>query len=282
MVFILLLYEDFVRTALRGIGISPIKKGRPRIGSAIMKSASVFRIAASLLLALGLGSCGVDPVTVRTEPTKFLKSTKVDMNQRVQRLPFEHSWRDPKTDITKYKNIVVRPVNMSYLRSEKWEDSKSAYIPNKRAYLRRTNALARYWNKSLNKSFKSPVCMFYKTTDTNAPGTLILEIALTEVKFDRAGPPAGNATPLPTGSVTTVITGLPVCAFEARVRDASTGKLVSTAADRRGPLITMLSSTKETFTKPNERICDDWSDQLMKSSNIELFPKVRRNWFSLF
>ena len=245
-----------------------------------MKPATLAKPAASVLLALGLASCGVDPVTTHTEPTRFLKSTGTDTTQRIQRLPFEHSWRDPKVDITKYKNIVVRPVNTSFLKTDKWEESKSDYIPNKRAYQRRTQALARYWTKSLNKSFSSPVCMFYKTSDSGTPNTLILEVALTEVRFDRAAPAAGTPPPLPAGSVTTVLTGVPVCAFEARVRDAATGKLVSTAADRRGPALTVVGSTKNTFTKPNEQICDEWSDQLMKSSNIELFPKVRRSWFS--
>ncbi|RYD32538.1 MAG: DUF3313 family protein, partial [Verrucomicrobiaceae bacterium] len=193
------------------------------------------------------------------------------------------SWRDPKVDITRYKNIVVRPVTTSFLKTDKWEESKSTYIPNKRAYDRRTQALARYWNKSLNKSFSSPICMFYKTTDTGRPNTLILEVALTEVRFDRAAPATDTPPPpLPAGSVTTVLTGVPVCAFEARVRDAATGKLVSTASDRRGPTLTVVGSTKNTFTKPNEQICDEWADQLMKSSNIELFPKVRRSWFSIF
>ncbi len=246
-----------------------------------MKPATLSKLTASALLALGLSSCGVDPVTTRTEPTRFLKSTGTDMTQRVQRLPFEHSWRDPKVDITKYKNIVVRPVNTSFLNSEKWEESKSTFIPNKNAYLRRSRALARYWNKSLNKSFSSPVCMFYKTTNTGTPHTLILEVALTEVRFDPAAPATGKP-PVPAGSVTTMLTGVPVCAFEARVRDATTGELISTAADRRGPELTVIGSDKNTFTRPNEKICDEWSDQLMKSSNIELFPKVRRSWFSIF
>lgn len=245
-----------------------------------MKPATLAKLAIPALFALGLASCGVDPVTTRTEPTRFLKSTGTDTTQRIQRLPFEHSWRDPKVDITKYKNIVVRPVNTSFLKTDKWEDSKSDYIPNKRAYQRRTQALARYWTKSLNKSFSSPICMFYKTTGTGQANTLILEVALTEVRFDRAASPATPPPPLPAGSVTTVLTGVPVCAFEARVRDASTGKLVSTAADRRGPALSVIASDKKSFTKPNEQICDEWSDQLMKSSNIELFPKVRRSWFS--
>jgi hypothetical protein len=247
-----------------------------------MKFATLAKIAAPLLLALGLASCGVDPVITRTEPTKFLKSTGTDMTQRIQRLPFEHSWRDPKVDITKYKNIVVRPVTTSFLRSEKWEESKSTAITTKRAYTRQAQALARYWSKSLNKSFSSPVCMFYKTNDTGAANTLVIEVALTEVRFGQPAPEAVASAPLPTGIVTAVTAGLPTCAFEARVRDAATGKLVSTVADRRGPDITVMDEEKPSLARPNQKICDEWSDQLMKSSNLELFPKVRRKWLSWF
>lgn len=247
-----------------------------------MKPVNLAKIAAPFLLALGLASCGVEPVITRSEPTKFLKSTGTDMTQRIQRLPFEHSWRDPKVDITKYKNIVVRPVTTSYLRAEKWEESKSTTIQTKRAYTRQTQALARYWTKSLNKSFSSPVCMFYKTGNTGAGNTLIIEVALTEVRFGQPKSEALATAPLPNGIVNAVTTGLPFCAFEARVKDASTGKLVSTVADRRGPDITVMDDGKDSTAKPNQKICDEWSDQLMKSSNLELFPKVRRKWLSWF
>lgn len=248
--------------------------------SSSMKLVSLAHLSILTLTAASICSCGVDPVTSRTEPTKFLKSTGTDVGQRVQRLPFEHSWRDPKVDVTKYKNIVVRPVTTSFLQTGKWEESKSAFIPNKKTYLRRCAALTRYWNKSLNKAFASPLCMFYKTTDPGQANTLILEIALTEVRFDRALPMGEGQSPIPAGSLTSIVTGVPVCAFEARVRDAATGRLISTAADRRGPGFTVIDSDKKSFTKPNEKICDEWSDQLMKSSNIELFPKVHRSWFS--
>lgn len=246
-----------------------------------MKRAILLRITIPLLTSLALGSCGLQEKAAGPQPTRFLKSTGTDMSQRIQRLPFEHSWRDPKVDITKYKNIVVRPVTTAFLDTRKWEESKSTYVPNKRTYVRRANSLARSWTKSLNKSFSSPICVFYKTADTAKPNTLILEVALTEVRFDPAGQKPADA-PLPTGNVSSVLTGLPYCAFEARVTDASTGALVSTAADKRGPQIKVLDPERKTTSKPNESICDEWSRQLMESSNIEIFPKVKRSWFSLF
>ena len=94
-------------------------------------------------------------------------------------------------------------------------------------------------------------------------------------------PPSGTA-PIPAEGVVSAVTGPPLCAFEARIRDADTGKLVATASDRRGPEIKVLDSEKPGLSKSNESICDEWSRQLMQASNRDLFPKVKRSWFSFF
>ncbi len=238
-------------------------------------------ILALLAVTSLLASCAMEQSATTRPPTKFLASTGTDISKRDPRLPFEHSWRNPKVDMTKYKNIVVRPVTTAYLRGEKWEESKSATIPNKRAYLRRCDALARYWTKSLNKAYSSPLCMFYKTSDSNQPGTLILEVALTEVRFDRP-PPKGTDTPISADGMVSAVAGPPTCAFETRSRDAATGQLVLTAADRRGPEIKVISGARKGFAQPNEAICDEWSQQLMKRSNSEIYPQVGRSWLSIF
>lgn len=238
-------------------------------------------LAFTVLLGLGVGGCGLEQSSTGPQPTGFLKSTGVDTTHKVERLPFAHAWRDPKMEIAKYKYIVVRPVTTSFLKGENWEESRSAFVPDKKTYLRRVAALVRFWNKSLNKAFSSPVCVFYKTTDTTRPGTLILEVALTEVRFDPT-PTQAVTDPVANGNVSNLFTGLPLCAFEARVTDATTGKVVSTASDRRGPEIKVVDPDKTGSAYPNERICDEWSQQLMEASNIELFPKVNRNWFSIF
>jgi hypothetical protein len=231
-----------------------------------MNSIRTTLLAFPPLIILGLSSCGLENKPSGPEPTAFLKSTGVDMAERATRLPFDHSWRDPSFDISEYKYIVVRPVTTAFLRSEMWEESKSSRIPDKRSYLRQCDALARHWNQSLAKAFSSPVCMFYKTTDTSRPGTLILEVALTEARFQSSGAPGS----------------LPICAFESRAKDAATGKLISTAYDRRGPGIAALGSGKSNLAAPNEQICDEWSQQLMQRSNMELYPVVKRRGFSFF
>ncbi len=253
----------------------------PYAGLCFMKFPFIATCLASAIFALT--SCGIQKATTAPkQPTKFLASTGTDMSKRVARLPFEHSWRDPKVDPLKYKNIVVRPVTTTFLRSDAWQESKSSFIPSKRTYQRRCSALARSWDKSLAKSFSNPLCLYYKTTSSSQANTIILEIALTEVRFAQPVVGKKGTKPTPSTSLGSVLTGIPICAFEARARDASTGKLLSTIADRRAPEITLVDSGKNTFTRPNEAICAEWSDQLMKSPNIELFPRVRRSWFGLY
>lgn len=212
------------------------------------------------LAMLCLASCGIDHALKPATPTKFLTSTGTDTSARFERLPFEHSWRAPSVNVTEYKNIVVRPVTTNYLRVDEWERSKSAEIPNQEAFEKRAAALAKHFTKRLNVAFSDPICIFYKTNDTSRPDTLILEVALTDVHF-----PDRNASRL---------TDIPVCGFEARVRDARTGKLISTASDRRGPDIHV--GGESTHITGNEEICSIWARQLMEASNKEIFENVRR------
>lgn len=237
--------------------------------------------AAAAALAIVLASCGTSP-TFGPPATRFLTSTGTDVSHRIERLPFDHAWRDPKVNVAKYKNIVVRPVTTAFLRDGTWTESKSTEIPDKRAYLRRVRSLARHFDKSLAKSFSSPICIFYKTSDASRPNTLILEVALTEVRFPGDPGKPAPAPADPNAVAVPVTTGVPVCAFEARVTDAATGALVSTVADRRGPDISLAPATGKPAAAPNEEICDEWSRQLMEASNIEIFPKVRRRWFGIF
>ncbi len=193
------------------------------------------------------------------EPTPFLTSTGVDTKEQIPRLPFAHSWRDPNLDVSEYKNIVVRPVTVKHLRTDHWERSKSSEIPDRKAFEKRARELAAHFTKRLNVSFSDPICLFYKTSNASKPDTLVLEVALTEAHF-----------PDPSEK----LLDIPVCAFEARVTDGRTGKLLVTAADRRGPDLHIQG--EDTHITDNAEICSIWARQLMEASNREIFTNVRR------
>ncbi|MDP4847937.1 MAG: DUF3313 domain-containing protein [Akkermansiaceae bacterium] len=219
--------------------------------------------AAALLLALT--SCGLDHAVTPAKPTELLTSTGTDTEKRSSRLPFEHSWLTQDINVLDYKNIVIRPVTTRYLHADEWERSKSASIPDQKAFVRRADQLARHFTKELNTAFSDPICLFYKTTSTSKPDTLIMEVALTDAHFP--DPAVGN------------IKEIPVCGFEARVRDAKTGKLIATVSDRRGPDLHLQG--EDTHITDNEEICSIWARQLMEASNKEIFSSVRRKFITV-
>jgi hypothetical protein len=190
----------------------------------------LFRYA-GVSLCLGLASCSVEKASRAATPTAFLTNSGADRSGSLSRLPFAQAWRAPSADVSQYKHIVIRPVSTAYLPRQ--TDRKLS------------GRLARKFHASLRREFSSPLCGFYLTESAAKPGTVILEAALTET---------GDA-----GFV----------AFEARVRDAATGKIIATVADRRE-------------TRTAEEICDEWSRQLMEATNKELFPRVKRGASSPF
>jgi Protein of unknown function (DUF3313) len=218
----------------------------------------------AVLSGLLLTGCTVGKVVTPAPTSPFLAATGTDTSARIARLPFDHSWRSPKVDASRYKYIIVKPVSIKWLLKEQWEDSASEFVPDRARYLKQSTALANYWTTSLKKMFSSPICSYYITSDSSRPGTLILEVALTEVNFGR--PPAGLGN----------------MAFEARVKDAATGKTIATVADRRATVSKIVDFNEKTLIRANQEILDQWSGQLMEASNKELFPVVHSSLSSPF
>ncbi len=206
--------------------------------------------------------------------TEFLRSTGVDAGSKLARLPFAHSWREPSLQTMQYENLIIRPVTTRYLDSSQWELSKSSAIPDARSYQRQVKSLAAYWDRSLKKAFRSPISAFYLVQNRNKPKTLIMEVAMTEVVFGSPYGPLGIATS-PDGIAAEPSLHLPMVAFEIRVRDAATGRLIATSADRRANPIDGIKASEKNVPLANQKICDTWSEQLMQASNRELFPKVQ-------
>jgi len=233
--------------------------------------------ATCTILSLCLNACSLQNSTNSLTHTAFLSNIGVPASSRSDRLPFQHSWRDPDVRIDDYKNIVVRPVTTRYLDTSHWTNSRSPWIPSEKSF--KTNAinLAKYWDAALKHSFSSPLCSYYLKQGTNQPQTLILEIAITQITFARPTPSA-----VAVASLINTATGPPLVAFEARVKDAATGKIVATASDLRTDRLDLRDFTKAQRAMANQEICKEWSEQLMQATNRELFAKVRGSWFTGF
>ena len=233
------------------------------------------------IAALGISGCAADRAINKAKPTAFLIATGKANSGKIRRLPFERSWRDPAFDASKYSGIVFLPVTTSYLRTDQWEQSVSTYVPDQHTFVARAKTLAKYWDGSIRSAFSSPQNRLAVVSDAKQPGTLVVQIAMTEVVFGR---PAANAASYAVmgGGVAFSALFSPSVAFEARVTDGATGQLVATISDRRSDKIRVIDVNKLTFTKSNEKICDEWSGEFMQGFNKALFPTVQRSWLSLY
>jgi hypothetical protein len=233
------------------------------------------------VLALGLGGCAAQRSVTKAEPTAFLRSTGTAGSSQIRRLPFERSWRDPSLNTAAYSHIVLRPVTTAYLRTSEWEQSASTFITSEHEFAERARELARHWDGSLRRAFAVPQNRFTLTHDATQPGTLVVEIAMTEIVF---GHPAANAASYAVagGGVANAALFSPSVAFEARVTDGATGRVVATASDRRSTKVKLVNLSGLTFTQSNIEICNEWSEQIMQAFNKELFPTVKRTWVGVF
>ena len=231
--------------------------------------------------ALALGGCAVERSVTKAEPTNFLRSTGTAQSGKIGRLPFERSWKNPALNAANYSRIVIRPVSTEHLRTGQWKESVSTFITSEQTFKTHAAEVARYWDNSLSRAFASQQNRFTRTGDTSQPGTIVVEIALTEIVFGR---PVANAASYAVsgGGVANSMLFAPSVAFEARVTDGATGQLLATASDRRSTKIKLIDFNKFTFTKSNKEICDEWSQQIMQAFNTEMFPTVKRSWFSAF
>ena len=187
----------------------------------------------------------------------------------------------PKLDFSRYDKIVIKPVTLDYLRTEGWAQSASLQMATRRAYLEEARGVADSWNKSLHKAFSGKQSPMRPADDPKVPGTVVAEIALTEIVFSHPETYAASMAWAGGMLAEGVLFG-PTVAFEAKLHDGPTGRLIATAADRAGTRIKIVDFNRLTVSRANKEICDDWSREMVEALNKKRFPVVRRRFFGLF
>ena len=232
-------------------------------------------------MAIAITGCAWNREMTSAPPTQFLQSTGTPMTNKVKRLPFDHAWHAPDAKFKNYTHLVLKPISMAYLRDDQWKESASSMITSREKYLEFATEVARNWSVSLVNAFRSADNRFILTSDKSQPGTLVLEVAMTEVVFGRPETYAASWA-VTGGGIAESAFLAPTMAFELRVLDGATGRVVATAADRRSTRIKLVDFNRFTITKANQEICNEWSRQIMQAFNKEKFPVVKRQAFSAF
>jgi hypothetical protein len=193
-----------------------------------------------------------------------------ELQSKRAELPFQKVWVKPGFNMKKYRYLVVAPVDTQHMLQMDWlHDLSSANLVGN---VKKDFAdLALYFHDQVVKEFKEdPNHRVQIIDDSEKPkhAALILELALIEI--DPSQPvlhAAGWLTP--GGGTAAGVVNQRRAAFEGRLRDLQTGKVVATFADRDMQDADPLDLTRLTWYGPAKGIMDQWAKQFVQIANMK-------------
>jgi hypothetical protein len=216
------------------------------------------------------GSNDAKDIAIAPAPNAgFIEQPELDA--KITFLPFQRAWIDKNFDKRNYQELVVAPVNTQYMQKMDWlhDMSSASWLGNVKKDI---DELAQYFHDQIVKDFNEDPMQRFQVIDSAAQRTgaaLRLEIALVEI--DPSTPvlhALSWAGPIGTGSAVGMVNQRRA-AFEGRLRDLQTGKIVATFADRNMQDIGPLDITRLTWYGPAKGIMDMWAKQFVQVANRE-------------
>jgi len=215
-------------------------------------------------MAWGLTSCA----EMKAAPSTGGGFVPVAKMQQDPAFPFDKAWIQDGIDWQGYRTIYVKPVDTQYLlKSNWWQQNLRQGQINKDA-----QTVALYMQQRFKDAFRNDPQRRFRVVESPGPDSVTLELALTElVPSNVVMEAAAMAAPGGSGLAATALdyaTGaLSTVAFEARVKDAKTGKVLAMFADREQPKLNPVDLKQLTwYAEANEAI-DDWADESVKVAN---------------
>jgi hypothetical protein len=183
-------------------------------------------------------------------------------------LPFQKVWIKPGFEKSPYRELAIAPVDTRHMLEMDWmhEASSANWIGDVKNDIAE---LARYFHHQVVNEFKQdPNHRFQVIPDSEGrrPNALRLELALIEI--DPSLPVLHALGWLqPGGGTAAGVINQRRAAFEGRLRDLKTGKVVATFADRDSQDAGPLDLTRLTWYGPAKGIMDRWAKQFVQIAN---------------
>jgi hypothetical protein len=224
--------------------------------------------------AVKSGSNDIKDLAVAPAPNAgFIENP--EQTAKITFLPFQRAWISPDFDKRNYNELVVAPVNTQYMLKMDWlhDMSTASWFGGVKKDI---EELAVYFHGQIVKDFNEDPQHRFEIIDSAAQGTgkaLRLELALVEI--DPSMPvlhAAGWLTP--GGGTAAGVVNQRRAAFEGRLRDLKTGKIVATFADRNSQDVGPLDLTRLTWYGPAKGIMDMWAKQFVQVANREPGQKI--------
>ena len=217
--------------------------------------------------ALQSGSNKMKAVAVEPAPNAgFIEQP--DRDKKIAYIPFQRAWIKPGFDKANYKELIVAPVNTQYMLKMDWlhNMSSASWFGDVKNDI---DELAVYFHDQIVKDFENDPNHRFRVIESPAKhkkGVLRLEIALVEIDPSTPVLHAAGWAVIGGGTAAGVVNQRRA-AFEGRLRDLQTGKIVATFADRNMQDVGPIDLTRLTWYGPAKGIMDMWATQFVQIAN---------------
>jgi len=230
------------------------------------------QILAGALLTLALVGCRASPAP----SAGFADSNLLKHDPAV---PLNKFWRRSNVDWKSYNKIYVAEVSTSYmLKVSAWEKGECIG-----KYDRDIREVAVYQRTSIIKAFRNDPHHRFQVLDhpTQDPHALVLEVALVQVVPSKVLLNLAEQAPYYVGEGIQVVRFLvddkSCAAYEARIRDARTGKMLVLAADREDEQLAIVDLRGLSWYGDVRGIMNEWSKQFVEIAENEPGQKVEES-----
>ena len=192
----------------------------------------------------------------------------VDYKRMAKRpaLPFHLAWYKEGVDWSGYKRIYFAPVDISHLKKMSWWKSSGR---SEEKILQDAQRVAEYTRGVFEKAFQDDPRKRFLLADAPGPSTLTAEIALTEIVPSKVTLNTIGYVPV-VGSAAKFLrntTSKSCVAFEAKVRDGSTGEILAMYADKEQEKMAPANLNDLTWFGHAFGIIDEWALQFVQTAN---------------
>lgn len=198
-----------------------------------------------------------------------------ERQRKISYLPFQKVWIDPGFNKDNYQEIIISPVNTQYMFEMDWlhKASSANWFGDVKKDI---DELAVYFHDQMVKEFKEDPNHRFTVIEyigQHQKPALRLEIALVEINPSTPVLHAAGWLVLGGGTVAGLINQRRA-AFEGRLRDLQTNKIVVTIADRNMQDVGPIDLTRLTWYGPAKGIMDNWAKQFVEVANRKPGEKV--------
>ena len=216
-------------------------------------------LLAIILISIMLFGCAA----MKADPSTGAGFVPMEQMAKQGDLPFNKAWVKKDLNWKDYQTIYIKPVNTGYLlESNAWKEHFRHGRMQEDA-----QELARYMEDRFRAAFATTPDNRFRVVGSPEPGSLTLEMALTELvpgnvvlealKYAPYGAfVAATVLSRTTGAVCTV-------AFEAKMKDTNPGAVVAMFADRETQKFKIIDVKAFTWYGNAKNTIDEWADQFV-------------------